>query len=352
MVNAIKQIAILRFLIAFVVFLFHLKVGLALDITIEIFDIFLLNGATFMSAFFVLSGYIMHHVYSQNNFKNASEFRIYWIKRFAKIYPTYILASIIFTIFAVLVLKSSLTFKDWVLYILNDIFLIQAFQKSYSYVLFNRNSWSISVEAFFYLCFPFIMVHEKSCSGKCLLIFASIFLLCININTILSFFNDNHFASYHLYSNPIYRISEFLIGIAFCKLRNEGQLAKLPSIAKNPLSIFFVIYCLTMNFFSSGIWKYNGLQFFHAIFFGLLIFSFENSKAKFLQNRYLVKLGDVSYSFFLFQSIAISISKIIFQNPYIASLTSLILNLIFAFTVYTFFEEPLRKKIITNWIKK
>jgi peptidoglycan/LPS O-acetylase OafA/YrhL len=346
----IQQITVLRFLIAFVIFIFHLKIHLGLNANIKIIDNFLSNGGTFMSAFFVLSGYIMYHIYSKNDFKNASEFRIYWIKRFAKIYPTYILATIIFTIFAVLVLKSSLTWKNWILYILNDIFLLQAFQKSYFSLLFNGGSWSISVEAFFYLCFPFIMVHEKSLKGKSFLIFASVFLICINLNTLLS--NDSHLISYHSYANPVYRISEFLIGIAFCKLRNESQLIKLPSILKNPLFIFFIIFCLTAISLSKAKWQYGGLQFFNTIFFGLLIFAFENSKTKFLQNRSLVKLGDISYSFFLFQGIAIFSSRVIFQNPYFASLSALILNLIFAFTVYHFFEEPLRKKIIKNCIKK
>jgi peptidoglycan/LPS O-acetylase OafA/YrhL len=347
----ISQITSLRFLIAFIIFVFHLKIHVGLNIGIKIIDNFLLNGATFMSGFFVLSGYIMYHIYSKNDFKNISEFRSYYIKRFAKIYPTYILATIVFTFFAIFILKQSLTSKEWALYIYNDIFLLQAFQKSYFSLMFNGGSWSISVEAFFYLCFPFIMVHEKSFQGKSLLIFACIFLIIINLNTLLSS-TSNHSTSYYSYSNPIYRISEFLIGIAFCKLRNEGYLAKLPFVLKNPFFIFLMIFFLTAISLSKGKFQYGGLQFFHNIFFGLLIFAFENSKTRFLQNKVLIKLGDISYSFFLFQGIAIFVSKILSPNPYLASLSAFVLNIIFALLVYHFFEEPVRKKIIKSQISR
>ena len=64
----IKSLTSFRTIIAIVIFLFHCKIHLGYTLDINFLDRFLLNGATFMTGFFVLSGFILAHVYRDENF--------------------------------------------------------------------------------------------------------------------------------------------------------------------------------------------------------------------------------------------------------------------------------------------
>ena len=62
-------------------------------------DRFFANGACFMTGFFVLSGFIMMLVYENADFGKQKNIFDYYIKRFAKIYPTYIVGTIVYFCF-------------------------------------------------------------------------------------------------------------------------------------------------------------------------------------------------------------------------------------------------------------
>jgi peptidoglycan/LPS O-acetylase OafA/YrhL len=85
-----------RFITAFVVFLFHCQIHLGWKLNVKILDKFLYNGATFMTGFFVLSGFIMTHVYMNTDFTNQKNIFKFYLKRFAKIYPTYAISTIVY----------------------------------------------------------------------------------------------------------------------------------------------------------------------------------------------------------------------------------------------------------------
>jgi peptidoglycan/LPS O-acetylase OafA/YrhL len=70
----INQLTVLRFVFAFIVFLFHLNTNLGFKLGIGIIDKFLSHRAVFMSGFFVLSGYTMCHIYSKSDFMYLKNF--------------------------------------------------------------------------------------------------------------------------------------------------------------------------------------------------------------------------------------------------------------------------------------
>jgi peptidoglycan/LPS O-acetylase OafA/YrhL len=342
----INQLTSFRFLVAFAVFLFHAKIHLGIGTGITIFDNFLLNSATFMSGFFVLSGYIMYKIYNNTDYTKIDNVKLYYKKRFAKIYPTYALATILTTIAFFMLSIISMNFKEIGLFLLNDLFLTQSLQVSFFSLGTNGATWSISVEAFFYLLFPFVMIHIKNIKTSHFIIIVSLYSVIININTL--FIGSN--SSYHAYSNPIYRFNEFLMGIAFCKLNEEGVLQKLPKILKNIKFIFLLIFLLTAVSLSRGKFQYIGLSFPIIILFGFLIYSFEISNSKILQNKLLFKSREISYSFFLFQSISIVTAKYLMVSFNLPLSFTIIfcfcLNYILALLVYSIFEEPIRKQIL------
>jgi len=106
-----------------------------------------------MIGFFVLSGFIMTHVYQNTDFTKRINIFNYYIKRFAKIYPVYIIATILyFCIF------HNWSGSEFVRIIVNDIFLTQAFFASMFNLGMNGGTWSLTVEMFLYFLFPFLMI--------------------------------------------------------------------------------------------------------------------------------------------------------------------------------------------------
>ena len=148
--NHIKSLTGLRFLSALWVFLFHIHIRYPL--TDSSFLSSILNyGHLGMILFFVLSGYILTHRYSEKAF----ELKSYYINRFARVFPIYILAGIVTLPWLIHAgVENNIPIFKYVGLIFANIFAIQAwFPFMFDYWNVNA-SWSISVEVFFYLLFP------------------------------------------------------------------------------------------------------------------------------------------------------------------------------------------------------
>ena len=148
----VEQLTFTRFIAAISIVIFHY----AKDVPPFNFDVisFLFNQANLgVSYFFILSGFVMIIAYGQK--KNIS-FLSYMQKRFARIYPVTFLAAFLLLClksieFFVFPEKSDLRITDFFL----SISLQQAWIPSKA-MSFNTPAWSITVEWFFYLCFPFL----------------------------------------------------------------------------------------------------------------------------------------------------------------------------------------------------
>lgn len=123
--------------------------------------------------FFVLSGFIMAVVYYQPG--HRLDRRRYWVARFARIYPLYALAGLLALLLPLLPPGDTFRLgagagslggaarglldvvRDWDFTgILLHFSLLQAWVYGYSMVV-NAPGWSLSVEAFFYLCLPLLL---------------------------------------------------------------------------------------------------------------------------------------------------------------------------------------------------
>lgn len=112
-------------------------------------DHFLAKGYMAVSLFFVLSGFILAYTY-KGKITGVTNVAHFWEARFARIYPVYLLALALMVPFSrdvtlpqrFIVLSMVQTWIPW---------------KPYLVGAWNFPSWSLSVEAFFYLCFPAIL---------------------------------------------------------------------------------------------------------------------------------------------------------------------------------------------------
>lgn len=115
----------------------------------------MLSGSLAVDLFFVLSGFVMGHIYIQKIAGGSFSYKSFLWKRFARLYPVFLATTLGYIILLVLDPKNQGQLADR----LNgfDLFvnaaMLQAFNLTERLTL-NYPSWSISAEMFAYLLFP------------------------------------------------------------------------------------------------------------------------------------------------------------------------------------------------------
>lgn len=148
-----SQLTFTRFIAAVAIVFFHYRQGV-FTTNIDFIEQIKSNLNLGVSYFYVLSGFVMMLAYGNRPSVNS---RSYYINRFARIYPLHIFASLIVIIVSILISLNYLEYYHFpqVRVLIEHVFLIQAWFPQDALTL-NFVSWSISVEAFFYICFPFL----------------------------------------------------------------------------------------------------------------------------------------------------------------------------------------------------
>ena len=106
-----------------------------------------------ISFFFVLSGFVMTLVYYQPG--KRFNYRDFWVARISRIYPIHLLSLALACVHYVDALG-----KIKPLEYLSAVFLFQAWIPEYA-LTFNFPAWTLAVEMFFYLLFPFLVLFAS-----------------------------------------------------------------------------------------------------------------------------------------------------------------------------------------------
>lgn len=209
----IRALTGLRFLVAFYVFVFHIHIRW------PIFDNSLLvaianQGAIGMTFFFVLSGFILSYTYN-SDLKVSSYFR----SRLARIYPIYILAAILTLPWLVLpgYIGKTPSFFEVTFLLAVGLLLLQAWFPPTFSRWNNGGSWSISVEVFFYFCFPALkkIIDKQDRRDSTYFLFSSYSMILFISLSVYVYQSEGMSIAY---SMPIFRLSEFVIGMLAYKL--------------------------------------------------------------------------------------------------------------------------------------
>jgi peptidoglycan/LPS O-acetylase OafA/YrhL len=157
----IKALTSVRFVAALVVFLHHYICAFGYkqfggeyfsDVSHSVLGVLLLEMRYGVTLFFVLSGFLLLVRYYDSIF-NGHSFRLYWLKRFARIMPLYwFLLSFIFVYYLV----NGMSIEPFPVYVT----LTQGF---FSYLKFQGIgvAWSLTVEECFYLMLPFLILAMR-----------------------------------------------------------------------------------------------------------------------------------------------------------------------------------------------
>ncbi|ELY6369769.1 acyltransferase [Cronobacter sakazakii] len=353
--NIIHSLTSLRKFAALGVFLSHL--GIMSQSSIPQFNEasrYFFNGYVGVTFFYILSGFIINYSFSRHLAEGRFNNKDFIVYRLARLFPVHIVSLLCVLILFGYTKNWEATNKEALLY---NTFLLQSFIPDAGYYFsFNPVSWSISCEMFFYLCFCLLV----KCRTKHLF-FAFSAVQAINIY-FLVYPPSGVSLHWLFYINPIFRISDFMLGIIICR----AFLAKpvTPKIvvcsAMEIGSLLFLaltIYVATNHVDNMNV-KYD-LLYIPCMASVVIAFAFNGGIiSRILANRYLILLGEASFSFYMFHWMIVSKLIEIMQPDkdnvhevmiYIAS--CLMLSIFVSIVSFKLIEMPANKLIRNLWLR-
>jgi peptidoglycan/LPS O-acetylase OafA/YrhL len=317
-----------------------------------------------VSFFFVLSGFILVYTYAGRSI-NAPEF---WRARFARVYPAYALALLLTTPFFVFAVRHYDQIKapfmafqaaHFKLTAALEILLLQSWVPAAA-LSWNGVGWSLSVEAFFYLLFPLLLIRYGRLSRKHLF---AVMLVCWLASNLIS-------ASYavlrpdgivnpdsNVYTSwmnavkffPVVRLPEFLLGMGagFVFLRTRANQRVASPLITAGLMAIAMVAVLSDRIPYAIIHTALLSPAFAAIIYGVAM---RPRWTSILENRVLVLFGDASYTMYL---IHVTIVFNFFRTQTGTSLNTsfvglaecLAIVLAISILIYRFIEQPARRKL-------
>ena len=141
----------------------------------------LLHGSlTILDVFFLSSGFILAYHYRLNSFWSEQELRKYAIARFSRLFPVYLLSLV--AIAPLELHRSMFHFSAIAAKEIVKIGLVLTLLQSWipsTALLWNKPAWSLSVNLFFYLTFPWLGVLLWRASRMRRLLLAAVLLWCL-----------------------------------------------------------------------------------------------------------------------------------------------------------------------------
>ncbi len=354
----IDQLTSTRFLAALTVVLFH---GGGSLLPFRIFPITPLftSGPVSVSYFFVLSGFVMALVYYKP--KEHFNVRLYWGARFARIYPVYLLSFLLVCLYYIDIIATIQPAK-----IMASVFMVQAWIPKWA-LSFNIAAWSLSVEAFFYLLFPFFIMWAYHQPLRRLIGFSIGFWAVsqlVHSGLMRAFMPE---AQSFLYYNPLVHLNTFMLGVVggiWFRTVPEGSVNQ-----KTNRLLFFTSLVISsfMLIYGTNLTNNPGTKNDFTLYVGLLAPIFmitiltlaldTTRLSKMLSHPWLVLLGDASYSLYILhvpvrwlcqRLVEITGSGISYPIMYFTYLPMIIgLSVV----VYLVFEKPSRQWV-RRWMEK
>jgi peptidoglycan/LPS O-acetylase OafA/YrhL len=302
----LEQLTFTRYIAALSVVFFHYGAQV-FPANITWLNPILAAGPIAVSYFYVLSGFIMAIAYYRPD--NTAPFKSgrYWLARFARIYPIYVLALLL-----MIGAKINGAGSD-ALTVSLSLSMLQAWVPGYPLTL-NAPGWSISVEMFFYLCFPLLMLMVKRHHLPWLTLgMASLWLVTQILHTsLLNTAGYQAFSPLHdfIYYHPVMHLSTFLMGFVAGVWLRLGKFQYFAQAGINAISLIAVLSVTLLllawreTFISTtgiAVDYTNGLI--APLFISLIVLLAINTSAlrDWLSHQWLVLLGEASFSLYILQ---------------------------------------------------
>ncbi len=355
----LDQITFTRFIAALTVVFFHYG-QTVFPANISFLFENVTAGPIAVGYFYVLSGFIMAVAYyqpDQSKQHNINK-KKYWIARFARIYPVYLLA---------LLLMAAAKYKTLAENgeaLALQLSLLQSWIPGYPITL-NTPGWSLSVEAFFYLCFPFLLMWVYKHGVKSLIIFcvglwlATQIILLVQLNS-AAYAPKTHLHDF-IYYNPVMHLSSFIAGLLVGILLKHSPDKKFAKNSGLWLAVSFAVIFLMIwarphleTILGLKLALTNGLLAPAFLLFILYLAQSKNIVTQIFKHKWLILLGEASYSLYILQKPIHGLyDKIIVPRIHLSETLHFYIFLagliIISILSYKYFETPMRKLIRRKW---
>lgn len=334
----------LRFAAAFLVFGFHLGVvhlfrpGSSGDAVVgHAFG----HGAIGVSFFFILSGFVL--TWSARPGQGA---RRVWRNRAAKIYPNHLVTALL----ALVVVSGT-----GVATVVPNLLLVQAWSpRPEVYFGLNTPAWSLSCEAFFYLCFPLLLPLVNRIAEDRLWLASAALVAAVWGIPLLTLGWSTPTAYWFVYVFPPSRIAEFCLGMVLARTVRAGRWVRVP--------VWSAVVLLVAAYVSIGYLPERvGYVAVTAVPLALLIGGLAEQDARgrrtLWARDWAIRLGEISFAFYLLHQLVIRFAVKVLPHvagdqatwsaltSLAAGLAMLAASLAAAWTLYRFVEMPLNSRL-------
>ncbi len=204
---------IFRVVSALIVCMFHTTIHLGCNY--GIFQSVSMMGAVFMTAFFMLSGFLLFINWGGVSLTGNHEIIKFRKKRILEIMPIYWLVSLVYVLVMIVVGREKVI-RTIVLAPV-EILGLQTVYHSLFEVSHNGGTWFISCILICYALYPFLQELIKNLSFRIRVI---LLILCVVI-LLYSPFIVYLYKTEGIYSNPFFRLLEFSIGILIATIKAD-----------------------------------------------------------------------------------------------------------------------------------
>jgi peptidoglycan/LPS O-acetylase OafA/YrhL len=356
----IKPLTSLRFIFALMVFLAHSQpVFKDYPVLLGILNPIISEGFIGVSFFFILSGFVLTKSYKDRILEKAIPFDDFLVARMSRIYPLHILSLILILPFYLPAFTKS-DISLWFIKLMAHLFLVQSFiPRGGVFYFFNGPSWSLSDEFFFYGCFPLLIFFLVKCR-RFVYLFPFIYLL-IPLGIYLT--NPKNQEAL-FYINPIARLFDFSIGILIYFLFEKRTRLSLKGYLFPFLKSLVEILVLGIAFLFFMVHYKIPLGYRYSCFYWipmvLIIYVFALNSgiiSRFLSQELWVKLGEMSFSFYIWHGVVLEYFLIqpkspLLDNPFALFLFLLGISVFIGFLSFHYVEKPLGdfiKSQFQNW---
>jgi peptidoglycan/LPS O-acetylase OafA/YrhL len=355
----IKELTGIRFFAAFHVLFFHnyYTAGSIVPSTPSFLKNIFSFGDSAVAFFFILSGFILSYVYvNDKNELKTSKTSFAWA-RFSRLYPVYIFALIMDLPRGINYFLSEYDLSTGLIKIFISLTAyLTMLQSWYPRVTasWNPPAWSLSVEAFFYIIFPFIIpvLFKLKANLKVLI---SLYLLPIILYFVLDHvllvdFQNPTVATLWR-SFPALRVTEFLIGILLGKIfREQGRLVSWIKKNTKLASLMFwgsLIFSLFIVAIDLNIARELRMNAFLIPCFAIMILLLASTKIKytgFFRLDEVVLLGNASFTLYIIhQPVLYYMNFIALEKGILFFTLYCFITITLSLLIYKYFEVPMQR---------
>lgn len=299
---------------------------------------FVRQGWAGVGLFFVLSGFVITYNYADWFATDTASYWTFLRARFARVVPLHVVALALATPISLYAMYLHSISFNWTTALswLTNLFLLEAYVPITQFKVWNAPAWSISVEFFYYLTFPFIARRlfvrfdsERSLEflGLGVIVTGALFIGPVSyfLTSILGQFPPELGVEpgYALHRFPPVRMGEFLLGctlaLAFLRARSLKERGLMSALRRNravrEMMVAFAVGLFGLVSLTSQNAEYTSeSNMIYMVTAAMLIGALASGPtllSPILEHRAVVLLGNASYSLYMIHWIPVAATALL-----------------------------------------